>query len=413
MGDYLHGAETLELFAGPTPMRSPRSAVIGLVGTAPIQSLGDPDDATVNQVVLCKNEVDDAKYFGADTTGYTIPSALKAIRAQGSGLVLVINVFDPTLPAHQTAGSPDVTKVAATDIIGTTNGSGIRSGMQAWFNSRAQFGFTPRILIAPGFSSTATVAAALRVISPKLRATDLVDAAVGTTFSAALAGRTGVGHVYNTASDRSLLLYPYLQAAGPGGMVTNQPYSQFMAGVIAAKDQAVGGPHWSPSNTVIQGVVGVERLLTASITDRTTEVQLLNAQGITTYFPEGGIRTWGNRSAAFPTILTPNNFYSIRRTADIIEDAIELAQLQHQDKPLTRGVIDQVVEDVNGYLREKRGDGWIIDGKCWFDPDDNPITKLGNGNPTYRYNFLPPGANELASFIAVIDSNYLKQLLGA
>ena len=36
-----------------------------------------------------------------------------------------------------------------------------------------------------------------------------------------------------------------------------QPYSQRLAGVIAAKD-VEKGYHWSPSNTEIQGIVGVE-----------------------------------------------------------------------------------------------------------------------------------------------------------
>lgn len=408
---YLHGVETFEYLEGPRPIRSLRTAVIGLIGTAPIQDLENQADATVNQLVVCTNDRDDAKYFGADTAGYTIPAALKAIRKQGTGIVIVVNVFDPDV--HQNAQlEPDPSVVVAADVVGTTSGAGVRSGMQAWLDSRAKFGFTPRILIAPGFASTATVATELRVMSAKLRGIDLIDAPFGSTVAAALAGRTGVGHVFMTASDRSYLLYPHLKAAGPSGALTDQPYSQFMAGVIAAKDLAHNGPHWSPSNTEIKGVEGVERLLTASYNDPTTEVQLLNEQGITTYFPEGGIRTWGNRSAAFPTVTSVNNFLSVRRTADIIEDAIEAAQFQYADWPLTPGLMAQVVEDVNGFLREKRGEGWIIDGRCWVDPDDNPLTKLAAGNPTYRYDFLPPVANERATFKAVINAEYLSALLG-
>lgn len=408
---WLHGVETAEYLAGPIPIRSPRSAVIGLVGTAPIHTLADEDDATINQLVMCTNDRDDAKYFGTDTAGYTIPAALKAIRAQGSGLVIVINVFDPAIHIDGD-DAPDPSQVEDTDLIGETSEGGVRSGMQAWLDARATYKFGPRILIAPGYSSNVTVAAAMRVLSPKLRAIDIVDAPFGATVTAAIEGRGGMGHPFNTASDRAFLLYPFLKAMGPDGEVTDQPYSQFMAGVIAAKDLAQGGPHWSPSNTEILGVVGVERLLTASLNDGTTEVQLLNEAGITTYFPEGGIRTFGNRSAAWPTITSVNNFLSVRRTADIIEDAIELAQLQHMDKPLTIALMDQVVEDVNGFLREKRGAGWIIDGKCWVDPDDNPLSQLAAGNPTYRYDFLPPVPNERTSFKGVINANYLSNLLG-
>ncbi len=408
---FLHGVETFEYLAGPIPIRSLRTSVIGLVGTAPIQDLDDPDDATINEPIVCTNAADDAKYFGADTAGYSIPAALKAIRAFGTGIVVVVNVFDPDVHLNETP-APDPAEVVAADIIGTTSGAGVRSGMQAWLDAKAKFGFQPRLLLAPGFSNSATVTAAMRTLANKLRAISLIDAPYGSTVAAALAGRTGIGHVFNSASERDFLLFPYLKAAGPAGDPTDQPYSQFMAGAIAAQDLARGGPHWSPSNMQLQGVVGVERLITGAIDDPTTEAQLLNEQGITTYLNEGGLRIWGNRSAAYPTVTSVNNFISVRRTADIIEDSIAAAQLQHKDKPLTLALMDQIVADVNGFMREKIGAGWLIEGRCWVDPADNPLTNLAAGNPTYRYEFMPPVPNERTTFKAVLNSELLSVLLG-
>lgn len=407
-----HGVETIELFEGPRPMRSLRYSVIGLVGTAPVQNLEDPDDATVNTMVLCANEADDAKYFGADTAGYSIPSALKALRAQGTGLVIVVNVFNPE--THLDGDDePDPAEVLAADIVGTTSGGGVRSGLQCFLEAKSQFGFNPRILQTPGWSNSATVAAALRAMAPKVRGICLIDAPFGSTPAAAITGRTGDGHVFNTASDRAYLLYPYLKAAGPDGDPTNQPYSQFMAGVIAARDKLANGPYWSPSNLEIQGVVGVERLLTAAINDDTTEVQLLNAAGIATYLPGAGIRTFGNRSAAYPTVTTVNNFLSVRRTADVIEDAIEEAQLQFMDAPMTPALLAQIVENVNEFMRTKVGEGWIISGRCWMDPDDNTLSSLADGHGTYRYEFLPPIPNEKTTFKGILNTNLLATLLGA
>ena len=408
---YLHGVETFEYLAGPIPIRSLRTSVIGLVGTAPIQNLEDENDATVNQPIVCTSAADDAKYFGADTAGYTIPAALKAIRAFGTGIVVVINVFDPDVHVNEVP-APDPAEVVAADIIGAVSGAGVRSGMQAWLDAKAAFGFGPRIILAPGFSNEATVAAAMRTLANTLRAISLVDAPYGSTVAAAITGRTGVGHVFNSASERDFLLYPYLKAAGPAGTPTDQPYSQFMAGAIAAQDLARGGPHWSPSNMQLQGVVGVERLITGAVDDGTTEAQLLNAAGITTYLNEGGLRIWGNRSAAYPTVTSVNNFLSVRRTADIIEDSIAAAQLQHKDKPLSRALMDQVVGDVNGFINEKIGAGWLLSGKCWIDDADNPLVNLAAGNPTYRYEFMPPVPNERTTFKAVLNSELLAVLLG-
>lgn len=84
--NYLHGVETIEIERGPRPVRTVKSAVIGLVGTAPV--------GPVNESVLCLSEKDAAQ-FGPQLTGFSIPQALDAIYDHGAGTVVVINVFDP------------------------------------------------------------------------------------------------------------------------------------------------------------------------------------------------------------------------------------------------------------------------------------------------------------------------------
>ena len=90
--NYLHGVETIEVENGARPVKTVKSAVIGLIGTAP---MGD-----VNTLVQCLSEKD-AAAFGSQLTGFTIPQALDAIYDHGAGTVLVINVLDPS--AHKTA----------------------------------------------------------------------------------------------------------------------------------------------------------------------------------------------------------------------------------------------------------------------------------------------------------------------
>lgn len=87
---------------------------------------------------------------------------------------------------------------------------------------------------------------------------------------------------------------------------------------MAAKD-VDKGYHWSPSNTEIKGIIGVEKQLTSMINDPTSEVNTLNEAGIVTVFNSygTGFKTWGNRSAAYPTSTNVTNFINIRRTADI------------------------------------------------------------------------------------------------
>ena len=110
---YLHGVETIEIEKGARTIRTVKTAVVGLVGTAPIQNVDD-EYKTINEPVLISSDVDAVKYFGNATDGFTIPQALDAIFDQGAGVVLVVNVFDPE--KHNSVS--DVTKA---DIIGSVD----------------------------------------------------------------------------------------------------------------------------------------------------------------------------------------------------------------------------------------------------------------------------------------------------
>jgi phage tail sheath protein FI len=69
-----------------------------------------------------------------------------------------------------------------------------------------------------------------------------------------------------------------------------------------------------------------------------------------------------------------------------------------------------VTESVNGFLRKLVGDGAILDGKCWYDPADNPSTELALGHVTFRRDFLPPFPGERITFKTRINLDYLKNL---
>src|SRR5229473_7402 len=86
---FLHGIEVIEVPNGPVPVSVVKSAVIGLVGSAPSLAVA-PNTPTLVSSAL------DAANFGPIIRGYTIPYALAAIQAQGAGQAIVVNVLDPT-----------------------------------------------------------------------------------------------------------------------------------------------------------------------------------------------------------------------------------------------------------------------------------------------------------------------------
>ncbi len=86
----------IEVDSGPIPVAIVKSAVIGLIGTAPSWAVQTPASApAINTPTLISSALAGSN-FGPLVRGYTIPYALAAIQDQGAGQVIVVNVFDST-----------------------------------------------------------------------------------------------------------------------------------------------------------------------------------------------------------------------------------------------------------------------------------------------------------------------------
>lgn len=87
--DFLHGVEATEVNDGIRPIRTLKSSVIGLIGTAGKGSKNTP--------TLCTSLRDAVNKFGEwdDTDGFTIAGVLQSIYNQFKATVVVINVTDP------------------------------------------------------------------------------------------------------------------------------------------------------------------------------------------------------------------------------------------------------------------------------------------------------------------------------
>ena len=403
---FLHGVETIEITKGARTIQTVKTAVIGIIGTAPIDDV-EEQYRTINEPTLILNETEALRYFGKSKAGFTIPDALDAMFDQGAGIAIVINVFNPA--KHET-----VADVKMSDIIGGVDAvTGKRTGLKAFEDCYSLFGYYPKTLIAPVYCENTAIVSEMNVICNKIRAMGIVDAPVGASVQDVITGRGSQGTInFNTSSERIILCYPHLKVYDTEtDTIKLQPYSQRLAGVIAAKD-IEKGYHWSPSNTEIQGIVGVEKQLTSMINDPTSEVNTLNEAGIVTVFNSfgTGFRTWGNRSAAFPSSTLPTNFINVRRTADILHESVEYSMLQFIDYPIDNGLIDSICETVNQFIRTLIGRGALIDGKCTFNQDKNPTTELANGHLLFDIEFMPPTPAERITFESFIDIELLKSL---
>lgn len=468
--NYLHGIETTEVERGPRPVRVVKSAVIALVGTAPV--------GPVNELTLCLNDTHAAQ-FGAHQSGFSIPEALQGIYDFGAGTVLVVNVLDPAIHNAKVTDQPqqfadndllqlahgalqtlqlksvdgsvthglgtdytvnmltghirrlatgsmaanaqikadythaDPSQVTPADIIGGITLAGRRTGLKAFQDSYNQLGFFPKIFIAPGFSTLKAVTADLAISAGQVGGVAYVDAPIGATVQQVLAGRGPSGAInFNISSDRVRLCYPHVKvydAATNGERL--QPLSIRAAGLRAKIDND-HGYWWSSSNQPLLGVIGLERPLTARIDDATSEVNLLNENGITTVFNSygTGLRLWGNRTAAWPSVTHMRNFENVRRTKDVVDESIRYSALQFVDQPITTSLITSITESVNLFLRKLIGDGALLGGECWYDPARNPQTELEQGHALFNYKLTVPLPFERGTFETEITGDYLVNL---
>ena len=463
MTDFLHGVEVIEIQEGVVrPIRTVRSAVIGLVGSAPKGPINIP-------TLIAGSRTAGVAKFGAGAG--TIPDALDAIFKQVGAVVVVVNVLDPTtdksavvakvydlagdavsldhryassvIANTNTAGQPlvfdqvlvagtdytvdsdtgvltriaggglaaggkvevgydipDETAVTAADIAGGVDGAtGAYTGVSALLGSESALGFAPRILIAPGYSDTKSVADALVATGNRLRATVPIEGP-STTDDAATTYRNDFG------SRRAYLVDPEVQVAGADGTPVSAPNSAYVAGVIARSDTERGF-WWSPSNREILGIVGTARPIDFALGDPNARANLLNENEVATIIRENGYRLWGNRTCSADAKWA---FLSVVRTADILNDSLLRSHLWAVDRNITKTYLEDVAGGVNAYISELVGRGALIGGQC-YPSDLNTAETIAAGKVYFDFDFTPPSPAERVTFRSRLTNDYLEEIL--
>lgn len=417
--NFHHGPEIIEHQESQGIIREIKSSVTMIVGTAAIHLAHENADARaayINKRVVIRSVQAAVAAFGPDTPGYSLVAAIKSIfnksiNGQGGGTIIAVNVFDPDV--HKDGSTPDPTSVTAADIIGTVDIAGTYSGFQLAYGAYNSLGYFPKVLLAPGYSTLPGVRAAMEVVSNKIHAIHLNDMPLGLTIQQAVEQR-GTAGAYNTSSERALLFYPHVKALDSiTGELSLQPFSQHYAGVLVASDLAYGYHH-SPSNREMADVMGLERDISFYPGDYQSDTNMLNEAGIITamnYFGSG-FRTWGNRSAAFPTSVDMRNFVHARRIFDMIHESILYYAMARTDRLSTAANIEMIEEDANAFLRQKEGDGAIYGGRVTFDRTKTSMRTVADGRLYYRSEMMPVGVTERLTFDSYLDLTFARTGLG-
>jgi phage tail sheath protein FI len=325
--------------------------------------------------------------------GGTLKDAYDAIYAQGVSTAVVVRVA--------------VGANAAATLANVVGDSAAGTGIWALLVSRSVNGQVPRILAAPGFTSTPALSpvspatSALISVAGRLRAIAIADGP-NTTEADALIDRDKFG------SDRLYIVDPAVRVfdVATGGYVV-RPASAYVAGILSHMD-ATRGFWWSPSNQPVAGIAGTDRAVSFAISSAETEANRLNEQEVATIVRQEGYRLWGNRTTATDPLWA---FLPVRRTADMVYESIEAALLWAMDRPFSRQLLLDIRDSVQAYLNTLVARGALLGGKVWLDPELNSATELAAGKLYLDFDIEPPAPLEHLTFRAHREGSYYEELV--
>lgn len=374
-----HGVRVLELNEGNRPIRTVSTAVIGLLATA---EDADPVTFPLDTAVLITDPQGAVEKAG---TKGTLARSLQAIADQTGAVVVVVRVDTKETEAEQT-----------TAVIGSQV-SGRYTGMKALLTAEQNLRVKPRILGAPGLD-TAPVAAAFGSIAEKLRAFVYVSAYGCETKEDATAYRDAIG------SRETMVIWPDFLGFDTIKSETTTFEATARALGLRAKIDNETGWHKTLSNVPVNGVTGISKDVFWQLQSMDTDAGYLNLNEVTTLIQRDGFRFWGSRTCSTDPLFAFENY---TRTAQVLADTMAEGHMWAVDKPLHPSLARDIVEGINAKFRDLKGQGYIIDGSCWFDPSINSKESLKSGRLMLDYDFTPVPPLEDLTLRQRITDKYL------
>ncbi|EKS4789392.1 phage tail sheath subtilisin-like domain-containing protein [Salmonella enterica] len=305
----------------------------------------------------------------------TLPADVSDILNQADAMIVVVRV----------AEGNDATETQANVI----------AGLNQLTLSRQQNDIVPRIIIAPDFSATDPVAAQIEVVANRLRGVGYIDSPIAATPTDVVRRRQNYGSRIEILRPR---VYTTSDTSG-----TPRPYSAIAAGHRCRIDNE-NGFWWSKSNQEIYGVTGLEQIDDFEIDSTTCTANQLNKNQVSTIIRYNGFRHWGNYLCSTDPQWA---FECVRRTADDIEDSIAIAMMDDFiDRPIDAHLGSDIIETVNGYIRQLYELGAINGGKAWLDSELNTKESLAAGKLYINVEFAPKSPCQTITLTYRINNDY-------
>lgn len=469
MSKFLHGVEVIEAQSGTRPIKTVKSSVIGLIGTAPFadetafplntpvlvagkraEASGLVESSNTDYQAKLTQRKDAAAAAATSADSVELKAALaKAEAAKGSALTADEKTAVTTQVAEQAKNSIEdildkdkgtlfsaidgifdqvgavVVVVRVEDHASESNvitnmqagvtPEGKNKGVSAFLDAESTLGFSPRILVAPGYThqfdvpegAGNAVVADLIGIAERLRAVIIADGpSLGNLSDQSKADSKAIKYRQTVGSRRVYVVDPHVKVL-KNGEVEDEAASARVAGMIAKSDNDRGF-WWSPSNTNMNGIVASGRPIDFQLGDANARANLLNENEVATIIRQNGFKLWGNRTCSDDPKWA---FLSVVRTADMINDSLLRAHMWAVDRNITKTYIDDVVQSVQGYLDSLKAQGAILGGEIWADQELNTPINIQAGKVYFSFDFTPPTPAEHITFKSILTNNYLEEIV--
>ena len=301
--------------------------------------------------------------------------------------------------------------VTAADIIGGVAVDGTRTGLELLDEIYPETGIIPSIIIAPGFSKNASVAAALeakaQLIYGLTNAMAFVDIDSGANGATTKEQVKTVKNQNTVASRWNTPIWPMAIVDGFkiwGSAVLAAAYQYY-----ATKNSEVPSVSASNRPANIDGVCledGTKVVMTQQQVN-----DYLNAYGIVSFLKLPQWKLWGNNTAAYPNSTAPmNRFTKNVLTLNWMENVFKTQYLASIDKNLDRKLVKDITNEFNIFLNSLTPD-YIAGGSILFEDSENPTAELAAGHLKFHTRYADYSPAEMIENTFEYDINILEKAL--
>jgi uncharacterized protein len=275
----------------------------------------------------------------------------------------------------------DQSRVKSKDIIGGINVSSHKAeGLELLNEVYPRFGLIPGQIIAPGFSSNSEVGQLMAlkagIVSDIFNAEALTDVSASSR-AGALNYKKAVEKKkdHNWVAKTQTVCWPMVRS----GNEIHHLSTHLAAATCLLDSHNADIPYRSPSNKTLQMSSAVLRDGT-EVWNGLGAANYLNSQGIVTSYHKNGWKTWGNRTAAYPSSTDPkDSFRSCRRMFNWVLNTLIETYWSKIDDPTNKRLIQSVVTSANIWLNGLTANENIAGGRVVFIEKENAVTDLMDG----------------------------------